>query len=96
MKVDTTDPMSFWISILQNPDAPYEEKKWASVQLGPFAHPKLASVESRNGGKSHEQAERDCRPSSRGGAGDVGPGNVTRAPHGSGQKLYPARSVEPA
>jgi hypothetical protein len=54
MKVDTTDPMSFWISILQNPDAPYEEKKWASVQLGPFAHPKLASIEARAGGQSHE------------------------------------------
>jgi len=54
MKVDTTDPMSFWMSIMQNPEAPYEEKKWASVQLGPFAHPKLASVESRTGGKTHE------------------------------------------
>ena len=55
MKVDTTDPMSFWMSILQNPEAPYEEKKWASVQLGPFAHPKLASIEARTGGLTHEQ-----------------------------------------
>jgi hypothetical protein len=43
MKVDTTDP-----------NAPYEEKKWASVQLGPFAHPKLSSIEARSGGSTHE------------------------------------------
>ena len=54
MKVDTRDPLSFWMSILQNPDAPYEEKKWASVQLGPYAHPKLASIEARAGGQTHE------------------------------------------
>ena len=55
MKLNTKDPVSFWVSILQNPDAPYEEKKWASVQLGPFAHPKLASIEGRTGGQTHEE-----------------------------------------
>src|SRR5262245_37859059 len=55
MKVDTRDPMSFWISIMQNPEAPYAERKWASVQLGPFMHPKLSSVEARGGGLTHEE-----------------------------------------
>jgi hypothetical protein len=55
MKVDTRDPMSFWISIMQNPAAPYEEKKWASVQLGPFCHPRLSSIEARGGGMTHEE-----------------------------------------
>jgi|RhiMetdeSRZDD1v2_1073273.scaffolds.fasta_scaffold3809447_1 hypothetical protein len=61
MKVDTRDPMSFWMSIMKNPDAPYEEKKWASVQLGPFTHPKLASVEARAGGTTHEERLEQAR-----------------------------------
>jgi hypothetical protein len=27
MKVDRTDPMSFFISVMRNPDAPFEEVK---------------------------------------------------------------------
>ena len=47
MNVDTRDPMNFWISIMQGPEAPYEEKKWASMQLGPYTHPKSSSIEAR-------------------------------------------------
>jgi hypothetical protein len=54
MKVDTTDPLSFFMSILKNPDSPYEEKKAAARELMPYAHPKLASIEARTGGKTHE------------------------------------------
>src|SRR5262245_43168361 len=54
MKVNCTDPMSFFLSVLQNPDAPYEEKKAAARDLFPYSHPKLSSVEARAGGKSHE------------------------------------------
>ena len=55
MKVDRTDPMSFFISIMRNPDAPFEEVKAAARELFPYSHPKLASVEARTGGKSHEE-----------------------------------------
>src|SRR5262245_53370926 len=54
MKVDTTDPLSFFMSILKNPKAPYEERKAAARELLPYSHPKLSSVESRTGTKSHE------------------------------------------
>ena len=54
MKVDCTDPMSFAMSILRNPAAPFEERKWACAQLFPYSHPRLASLEARAGGKSHE------------------------------------------
>jgi hypothetical protein len=54
MKVDRTDPMSFFLSVLRNPDAPYEEAKAAAKELFPYSHPKLASVEARAGGLSHE------------------------------------------
>jgi hypothetical protein len=54
MKVDRTDPMSFFMSVLRNPDAPYEEVKAAARELLPYSHPKLASVEARSGGLTHE------------------------------------------
>src|SRR6187401_2249592 len=69
MKVDRTDPMSFFMSIMRNPDAPFEEVKAAARELFPYSHPKLASIEARQGGKSHEQRlaeleamERDSEP----------------------------------
>src|SRR5438477_6145345 len=55
LKVDRTDPMSFFISIMRNPDAPFEEVKAAARELFPYSHPKLASVEARSGGKTHEE-----------------------------------------
>ena len=54
MKLDCTDPMSFCMSLLRNPDAPHEEKKWAVAQMFPYAHPKLNSIEARTGGQTHE------------------------------------------
>src|SRR5262245_24117145 len=44
MKIDTTDPLSFFMSILKNQKAPYEERKVAARELLPYSHPKLASV----------------------------------------------------
>jgi hypothetical protein len=44
MKVDRTDPMSFFMSVLRNPDASYEEVKAAARELLHYTHPKLASV----------------------------------------------------
>jgi hypothetical protein len=61
MKLDRTDPMSFFMSVLRNPDAPYEEVKAAARELFPYSHPKLASVEARTGGKSHEERLEELR-----------------------------------
>jgi hypothetical protein len=60
MKVDRTDPMSFFLSILRNPDAPYEEASGVK-ELFPYSHPKLASVEARTGGKTHEDRLEELR-----------------------------------
>lgn len=49
-----SDPISFCMSLLRNPDAPHEEKKWAVAQMFPYAHPKLNSIEARTGGQTHE------------------------------------------
>jgi hypothetical protein len=54
LKLDCSDPLSFCIYLLRNPDAPHEEKKWAVAQMFPYAHPKLNSIEARTGGKTHE------------------------------------------
>jgi hypothetical protein len=61
LKVDRTDPMSFFISIMRNPDAPFEEVKAAARELFPYSHPKLASVEARGGGKTHEDRLEELR-----------------------------------
>jgi hypothetical protein len=54
MKVDRTDPMSFFMSVLRNPESPYEEAKAAARELLPYSHPKLTSIEARSGGQTHE------------------------------------------
>jgi hypothetical protein len=44
LKVDSTDPISFFTSILRNEDAPLELRFAAAKELIPFMHPKLSSV----------------------------------------------------
>ena len=54
LKVDGKDPVSFFASILKNEDAPLDLRFNAAKELAPYAHPKLASIEARTGGKTHE------------------------------------------
>ena len=54
LKLDCTDPLSFCTSLLRDPSAPLAEKKWAVAQMFPYAHPRLNSMESRQGGMTHE------------------------------------------
>src|SRR5262245_1831641 len=54
MKVDTTDALSFFTSVLKNPEQPFEEKKAAARELLPYTAPKLSSIEARTGGRTHE------------------------------------------
>jgi hypothetical protein len=53
--IDRKDPVSFFTSIMRNPDAPFEKQEAAADRLLPYFHPKLASIEARVGGKTHEQ-----------------------------------------
>jgi hypothetical protein len=46
--------MTFFAEILRNQDAPLELRFAAAKQLAPFMHTKLASIEARSGGKTHE------------------------------------------
>jgi hypothetical protein len=55
MKVDRRDPLNFFLSILRNENAPFEEVKAAAKEALPYTNPKLASIEARTGGKTHEQ-----------------------------------------
>ena len=53
--VDQTDPFSFFVSIMKNPDAPFEKREAAADRLLPYTRPKLSAVEAREGTITHEQ-----------------------------------------
>jgi hypothetical protein len=40
--------------LLKNESAPLELRFAAAKELAPYVHPKLASIEARGGGQSHE------------------------------------------
>jgi hypothetical protein len=54
IKASGTDPVSFFADLLRNESAPLDLRFQAAKELAPFMHPKLASVESRTGGRTHE------------------------------------------
>ena len=54
IKASGTTPMAFFADLLGNEQAPIELRFQAAKELAPYVHPKLSSVESRSGGKSHE------------------------------------------
>lgn len=55
IKASGKDPMSFFLDILRDENAPHTERKEAASELLPYFHPKLASIEARTGGTTHEQ-----------------------------------------
>ena len=55
IKASGKDPVSFFFDLLRNEDAPLDLRFAAAKELAPYVHPKLASIESRTGGKTHEQ-----------------------------------------
>jgi hypothetical protein len=59
--VPGTDPRTFFAAILRNEDAPLELRFAAAKVLAPFMHSKLASVESRSGGRTHEDRLEEYR-----------------------------------
>jgi hypothetical protein len=54
LKVDGKDPLSFFSSILKNEAVPLDLRFAAAKELAPYAHPKLASIEARTSGMTHE------------------------------------------
>jgi hypothetical protein len=54
MAINGKDPVRFFSQILQDQNAPYQERKDAAKELLPYFHPKLASVEARTSVISHE------------------------------------------
>jgi hypothetical protein len=48
------DPLTFFLEVLADRTAPFDVRAMAAKEAAPYCHPKLASVESRSGGKTHE------------------------------------------
>src|SRR5262245_37741221 len=59
--VDAKDPLSFFSSIMRDETAPFEKREAAADRLLPFYHPKLSSIEARQGGATHEQRLEEAR-----------------------------------
>ena len=54
MAINGKDPVTFFSQILQDQNAPYQERKDAAKELLPYFHPKLSSIEARTSIISHE------------------------------------------
>jgi hypothetical protein len=54
LRASGKDPVAFFADILRNEDAPLELRFQAAKELAPYSHPKLASIEARTGGQTHE------------------------------------------
>lgn len=61
IKASGKTPMQFFADILSNEDAPLDLRFRAAEQMAPYMHPKLSSIEARNGGKSHEDRLAEMR-----------------------------------
>ena len=55
------DPVTFFAEILRNEAAPLDLRFAAAKELAPFMHPKLASIEARTGGRTHEDRLEELR-----------------------------------
>lgn len=55
LKASGKDPVTFFAQILANESAPLELRFASAKELAPYMHPKLASIEARAGGTSHEE-----------------------------------------
>ena len=61
IKASGKDPLTFFSQILQNETAPLDLRFAAAKELAPFMHPRLASIEARTGGKTHEDRLEELR-----------------------------------
>ena len=58
---DGEDPVTFWMQLLKDKRAPLEIRMIAARDVAPFIHPKLASIEARTGGTTHEDRLKQLR-----------------------------------
>src|SRR5262245_18975745 len=61
IKASGKSPMAFFADLLGNEQAPVELRFQAAKELAPYVHPRLASIESRSGGKTHEDRLEELR-----------------------------------
>ena len=61
LRFSGNDPVTFFAEILRNEAAPLDLRFAAAKELAPFMHPKLASIEARTGGKTHEDRLEELR-----------------------------------
>ena len=54
IKASGADPVSFFADLLRNESAPLDLRFQAAKELAPYVHPRLSSIESRSGGRTHE------------------------------------------
>jgi hypothetical protein len=48
------DPLTFFLEVLADETAPFDVRAMAAKEAAPYCHAKLASVEARTGGRTHE------------------------------------------
>lgn len=61
LRASGKDPITFFSDLLRNERAPLELRFQAAKELAPYMHPKLSSIESRTGGKTHEDRLEELR-----------------------------------
>jgi hypothetical protein len=61
IKASGKDPVSFFADLLRNESAPLDLRFQAAKELAPYVHPRLASVQSRIGGRTHEDRLEEYR-----------------------------------
>jgi hypothetical protein len=54
LKASGKDPVTFFADLLRNEGAPLDIRFQAAKELAPYVHAKLASIEARMGGQTHE------------------------------------------
>lgn len=55
VRVSGKDPITFFADILRDEAMPLDIRMVAAKELAPYMHPKLSSIEARNGMRSHEE-----------------------------------------
>lgn len=61
LKFSGKDPVTFFAEILRDEGAPLDLRFAAAKELAPYMHPELCSIESRTGGKTHEDRLEELR-----------------------------------
>ena len=72
IRANGSDPMAFFFSILKNENAPIDARFDAARELMPYVHPRLASIEARSGGRTHQERLAELQSMLQGPSSSVG------------------------